>query len=98
MSSGILLACFIFGIVASVPFLCDYPMVSKGEGIVETAIVVEFTYENQNLDGNGEPIQAKPKFYIPSKNTYVIKVANVEIGETYRIRYLPHTKICEILK
>ena len=76
----------------------DYKYVSNDEYLEADAEVVEFTYAKRDLDGNGQMIYAKPKFYIEETNEYIILyVKDVEVGEKYRIRYLPNTKICEVL-
>ena len=77
----------------------DYKFVSNGEFLEDDGLVVEFTYIKNDLDGNGYTQYSKPKFYIEDKDKYIIlNVANVEVGKTYRIRYLPNTKISEILE
>ncbi len=76
----------------------DYKYVSNNEYLEADAVVVEFTYAKRDLDGNGQMTYAKPKFYIEETNEYIIlHVKDVEVGEKYRIRYLPNTKICEVL-
>ena len=101
--------CFIISLLFSIVFMficlfsfipCvqDYKIVKENSFLEDDALMVEFTYVREDLDGNGQRNYAKPKFYIESKNEYVIlKVKDVEIGKKYRIRYYPHTKICEIL-
>ncbi len=76
----------------------DFKYVSDGCYFEENATVVEFTYVKQHLDGNGQTQYSQPKFYLEEKDEYIVlNVANVEIGKKYRIRYLPNTKICEIV-
>ena len=70
-------------------------MTISGEYLEETAVVVCFTRVYRD-EFEPDPHYSRPKFYIPEKDEYVIlNAANVEIGKTYRIRYYPHTKICE---
>jgi hypothetical protein len=81
-----------------VPCIKDYKYVSNNEYLEADAEVVEFTYAKRDLDGNGQMTYAKPKFYIEETNEYIVlHVKDVEVGEKYRIRYLPNTKICEVL-
>ncbi len=81
-----------------IPCVKDYKFVSNGEFLEDDGLVVEFTYIKNDLDGNGYTQHSKPKFYIEDKDKYIIlNVANVEVGKTYRIRYLPNTKISEIV-
>ena len=78
-----------------IPAMQDYEMVTSGDYLEETAVVICFTHAYSD-EGNPEIHYSQPKFYIPEKDEYVILHAtNVEIGKTYRIRYYPHTKICE---
>ena len=64
----------------------------------DEATVVEFTCVRDDPDGNGQTQYSQPKFYIESKDEYIVLyVSNVEIGRKYRIRYLPNTKICEVI-
>lgn len=81
-----------------IPCMKDYPMAREGEYIEVDAVVIEFTDVWQDLDGTGEIYYTKPKFYIESTDEYVVlNAADVKVGKTYRIRYLPNTKICEVL-
>jgi hypothetical protein len=78
-----------------IPTIQDYEMAISGEYLEETAVVICFTHANSD-EADPEIHYSQPKFYIPEKDEYVIlNAANVEIGKTYRIRYYPHTKICE---
>ena len=41
----------------------------------------------------------KPKFYLIEKNEYIVlNVKDVELGETYAIRFYPNTKICDVIE
>ena len=81
-----------------VPCVKDYPIVIKGAYLEDDARVVSFTYVRDHPDGNGQTQYSKPKFYIESKDVYIILIANdVEIGKEYRIRYYPNTGICEVV-
>ena len=83
------------GIYLFIPAALDFDMVTSGEYLEETAVVICFTHANSD-EADPEIHYSQPKFYIPEKDEYVIlNAANVEIGKTYRIRYYPHTKICE---
>jgi hypothetical protein len=78
-----------------IPTIQDYEMAISGEYLEETAVVICFTHANSD-EADPEIHYSQPKFYIPEKDEYVIlNAANVEIGKTYRIRYYPHTKICD---
>ena len=80
------------------PCAKDYEFMRTGCYLEEDATVVEFTYIKQDLDGNGQTQYSKPKFYVEATNEYVVlRCRDVEIGKKYRIRYLPNTKICEVL-
>ena len=81
-----------------IPCIKDYKYISHGDFFEDEVRVVEFTYVREDLDGNGQVQYSKPKFYIESRNEYIVlNVANVEIGKKYMIRYLPNTKIGEVL-
>lgn len=91
---------FAFGlsIFQLIPCIKDYKLVINNEFIEAEAVVIEFTYTNDDLDGNGKTTYAKPKFYIESKDEYVVlDASNVEKGKKYVIRYYPNTKICEVV-
>ena len=78
-----------------IPAVMDFEMVITGDYFEETAVVMCFTHAYSD-EADPEMHFSQPKFYIPEKDEYVIlNAANVEIGKTYRIRYYPHTKICE---
>ena len=86
---------------ASKFWLCckDYQYVKNNTYLEEKAMVVEFMESHFDYDGNGEKSYSKPKFYLIEKNEYIVLNAkNVELGETYIIRFYPYTKICEIIK
>ena len=77
----------------------DYQYVVGGLFEEERAMVITCTYAKKDLDGNGQIINAKPKFLLVDRNeTVVLYAQGVEIGKTYRIRYLPNTKICEVVR
>lgn len=77
----------------------DYRYVTNDTYVEEKAKVVEFTYSKRDYDGNGQIINAKPKFLIVDKGEYIILNAkNVDVGKTYIIRYYPNTRICEIVQ
>ena len=81
-----------------IPCIKDYKFVSNSAFLEDEATVVDFMKKDQNLDGNGITRYSKPKFYIENKNEYIVlHTSDVEIGKKYRIRYLPNTRICEVL-
>ncbi len=78
-----------------IPAMQDYEMATSGDYLEEIAVVICFTHAYSD-EFDPEPHYSQPKFYIPEKDEYVIlNATNVEIGKTYRIRYYPHTRICE---
>lgn len=77
----------------------DYEYVSNNSYIEEKAKVVEFTNSYFDYDGSGRQENSNPKFYLVDKDEYVVlHVKNVELGETYIIRYYPNTKICDVIE
>ena len=98
VATAALLFTSILSLYLIIPCIKDYSLVSNSEFLEEEAIAVEFTYINRDPDGTGETQYSKPKFYIISKDKYVVlNIANIEIGKTYRIRYYPNTKIGEVV-
>jgi len=76
----------------------DYNFAKNNTFIEETLTVIEFTKIERDLDGNGKISYSEPKFYIHGKDEYIVLYTqDVEVGKTYRVRYYPNTKICEIL-
>ena len=76
----------------------DYDMVISGEYEEEDMILIDYLRIYRDLDGNGQISYSEPKFYIPSKDEYIVLyLADLEIGKTYRIRYYPNCKIAEVL-
>ena len=79
-------------------FAKDYDMVISGEYEEDDMLLVDYLSIYRDLDGNGQISYSKPKFYIQSKDEYVVlKLVDLEIGKTYRIRYYPNCKIAEVL-
>ena len=77
----------------------DYVYVSNNTYIEEKAKVVEFTVSRFDYDGSGKQEKRKPKFYLIAKDEYIVlNVKDVELGETYIIRFYPNTKICEVVE
>ena len=77
----------------------DYKYVSNNTYMEEKAKVVEFTVTRFNYDGNGRQENSKPKFYLIDKDEYIVLYEkNVEVGETYIIRFYPNTKICDVVE
>lgn len=77
----------------------DYKYFITGTCIETTGTVVDFMDVRREYDGNGKIIYRKPKFYVEETGEYIVLNAkDVSIGETYTIKYYPHTKICEITK
>jgi hypothetical protein len=76
----------------------DYDMVISGEYEEEDMILIDYLRIYRDLDGNGQISYSEPKFYIPSKDEYIVLyLTDLEIGKTYRIRYYPNCKIAEVL-
>ena len=76
----------------------DYDMVINGEYEEEDMLLVDYLNVHEDLDGNGQTSYTKPKFYIESKDEYIVlHLTDLEIGKTYRIRYYPNSKIAEVL-
>ena len=98
---GYTLALFLTALVSTYQFgfcIRDYDFAKNNTFAEETLTVIEFTKVERDLDGNGKISYSKPKFYIHEKDEYIIlHTKDVEIGKTYRVRYYPNTKICEIL-
>lgn len=77
----------------------DYNYVVNNTYIEEKAKVVEFTVSRFDYDGSGRQENSKPKFYLIEKDEYIVlNVKDVEIGETYIIRFYPNTKICDVIE
>ena len=77
----------------------DNYYVSNNTYIEEKAKVVEFTVSRIDYDGSGRLENSKPKFYLIEKHEYIVlNVKDVELGETYIIRFYPNTKICDVIK
>jgi len=77
----------------------DYNYISNNTYIEEKAKVVEFTISCFDYDGSGKQENSKPKFYLIEKDEYIVlNVKNVELGETYIIRFYPNTKICDVIE
>ena len=86
---------------ASTFSLCckDYNYVVNNTYIEEKAKVVEFTVSRFDYDGSGRQENSKPKFYLIEKDEYIVlNVKDVELGETYIIRFYPNTKICDVIE
>ena len=94
----VLSLCAFIGVYILVPCIKDYEFAASGTFIEENATVIEFTYVRDHPDGNGKTQYSSPKFYLEGKDEYVLLYApGVEIGKTYRIRFYPNTRICEIV-
>lgn len=79
-------------------FAKDYDMVIRGEYEEDDMLLVDYLSIYRDPDGNGQISYSKPKFYIPSKDEYIVLyLVDLEIGKTYRIRYYPNCKIAEVL-
>ena len=77
----------------------DYEYVKNNTYIEERAKVIEFTESYFDYDGNGQQINRRPKFYLIDKDEYVIlNIIDVEVGETYIIKFYPNTKICDVVE
>lgn len=76
----------------------DYSYVSDNTYIEAKAEMIEYTSVEKDSDGNGLVVYRKPKFFLPERNEYIVLYTkDVEVGETYLIRYYPNTRICEIV-
>lgn len=79
----------------TVPCMKDFEYVKNGQCVEINARVIEFT-ERTKTDGVYD--YTHPKFYIPQTDEYIVlNCREVEVGKTYKIRYLPNTKICEVV-
>ena len=97
--SVILLVFFVFSGANFIRCCNDYHYVANGLFEEEKAKVLGFTYSKKDYAGNGQTINAKPKFYLIDQNEIIVLYAkDVEVGKTYLIRYYPNTKICEVLQ
>lgn len=77
----------------------DYRYVSNNTYMEEKATVVAFTYSRIHYDGNGRRENSSPKFYLIEKDEYIVLHAkDVEVGQTYLIRFYPNTKICQVVE
>lgn len=84
------------------PYCKDIEYMNRGEFIEIEGRIEEFAYKKRDLDGNGQLIQKNPRVFVFSTQQYIVvkmdNVDNIEIGETYKIRYLPNTKIAEVIE
>ena len=86
----------VYNVYHFIPLIQDLDMVRKHEYMEDIGTVVEFTEVSQISEGNGQIDYSKPLFYISEKDAYIIlHLKNVQVGETYRIKYYPHSKIAE---
>ena len=77
----------------------DYDYVANGTYVEGVGTVIEFMDTRRDLDGNGKINPREPKFYFPdTEQTIVLYAKDVELGGTYRVRYYPNTKICEVVE
>ena len=77
----------------------DYKYVSNNAYIEEKAKVVQFTVSRFDYDGSGRQENSKPKFYLIEKDEYIVlNVKDVDLGETYIIRFYPNNKICDVIE
>ena len=82
-----------------IPLAKDYRYISSGEIMEDNLTVIEFT-DIHAYDEFGGLRYTEPKFYIESKDEYIVLNGTddiFEVGVTYRIRYLPNSKKCEVL-
>ena len=85
------------GIYILVPCVKDFEYAVSGTYIEDKMTAIEFTYANDNLDGNGITQYAKPKFLVERTGQYIVLFAtDIELGKQYIVRYYPNTKICEV--
>lgn len=81
-------------------FCCkDYYYVSNNTYIETTGKVIEFTHVSNPYETGTQKSYSNPKFYLSEYDSYIIlRTINVEVGETYLIRFYPNTRICEIVE
>ena len=81
-------------------FCCkDYYYVSNNTYIETTGKVIEFTHVSNPYETGTQKSYSNPKFYLSEYDSYIIlRTINVEVGETYLIRFHPNTRICEIVE
>ena len=81
-------------------FCCkDYYYVSNNTYIETTEKVIEFTHVSNPYETGTQKSYSNPKFYLSEYDSYIIlRTINVEVGETYLIRFYPNTRICEIVE
>ena len=88
-----------FSIKISINSYKDYDYVANDTYIEGVGTVIEFMDTRRDLDGNGQIEPRGPKFYFPdTEQTIVLHAKDVELGGTYRVRYYPNTKICEVIE
>ncbi len=76
----------------------DYSYVSDNTYIEAKAEMIEYTSVERDSE-NGLVVYREPKFFLPERNEYIVLYTkDVEVGETYLIRYYPNTRICEIVE
>ena len=90
---------FTFSTIEFIPCCKDYYYVSNNTYIETTGKVIEFTYVTKAYDTGSQKIYQGPKFYLSEYDSYIVlNTINVEVGETYLIRFYPNTRICEIVE
>ena len=93
------LAIITISTVEFIPCCKDYYYVSNNTYIETTGKVIEFTYVTKAYDTGSQKIYQGPKFYLSEYDSYIVlNTINVEVGETYLIRFYPNTRICEIVE
>ena len=98
VSIFVLLLAFCGESYSTIPYIKDYALICNGSFLEDEGIVVEFTYVRTDPDGNGKTQFSRPKFYIESKDIYIVlNVNDVVLGKKYIVRYLPNTGICEVV-
>lgn len=82
----------------SYEFACcrkDYKYISTETYEEGIATVISYTFPDNKSNESGR----LPKFYFKEKDEYrVLYAKNVEIENTYIVRYYPNTRFCEIVE
>ena len=90
---------FTFSTIEFIPCCKDYYYVSNNTYIETTGKVIEFTHVSNPYETGTQKSYSNPKFYLSEYDSYIIlRTINVEVGETYLIRFYPNTRICEIVE
>ena len=94
ISLGLVIIFVVFKLV--IPSAKDYKYVEEGRYIEIYGRMIEYTKQR---DSDGTIIYSNPKFLIVGTDEYIVlpSCTGVEVGKTYKIQYLPNTKISVIV-